>query len=144
MAGRVQKRAAERTGHYQPVTGEARVGQLLPVKRVNPDKKNWHPRALAWFEALRTSGQVNYFQDSDWAQAKIIADMLTYVYDMNFHRTAQMLDTISTMMAKLGTTEADRRQLLRLELEHPVEVDDSPGEKAEVAYLSLIQGGIAA
>lgn len=144
MAGRVQKRAAERTGHYQPVTGEARVGQLRPVKRVNPDKKNWHARALAWFESLKTSGQADYFQDSDWAQAKIIADMLTYVYDVKFQRTAQMMDTISTMMSKLGTTEADRRQLLRLELEHPVELDESPGVKAEVAYLELIQGGAAA
>lgn len=144
MAGRVQKRSDEKTTRHKPVTGEARVGQLRPVKRVNPDKKNWHPRALAWFESLRSSGQADYFQDSDWAQAKIIADMLTHAYSAKFQRQAQFMDTIMNAMSKLGTTEADRRQLLRLELEHPVELDESPGELAEVAYLTLIQGGSAA
>lgn len=144
MAGKVQKRADEKVGHYKPVSGDARPGLMRPVKPVNADRKKWHPRALAWFESLKTSGQSDFFQDSDWAQAKIIADLLTHAYQMEFYRMAQMMDTISSMMAKLGTTEADRRQLLRVELEHESEIKDGPGEKAEGAYLQVIMGGYEA
>lgn len=141
MANKPQKRSDEKVGHYKPVAGDARPGMLRPVKRPNADRKKWHPRATAWYDSLSTSGQSDYFQDSDWAQAKIIADLLTHAYSMNFMRMAQMMDTISSMMAKLGTTEADRRQLLRIELEHEAEVKDGPGELAEGAYLQLIRGG---
>ena len=140
MAGKIQKRSDEKVGHYKSVTGEARPGKMRPVKQVNADRKKWHPRALAWFDSLRTSGQSDYFQDSDWAQAKIIADLLTHAYNAEFYRMAQMLDTISSMMAKLGTTEADRRQLLRIELEHDSPEEEGPGAMAEGAYLQLIQG----
>ncbi|MGO2778222.1 phage terminase small subunit [Glutamicibacter arilaitensis] len=144
MAGKIQKRSDEKVGHYKSVTGDARPGVMRKVKQVNADRKKWHPRAIAWFDSLKTSGQSDYFQDSDWAQAKIIADLLTHAYDMNFMRMAQMMDTISSMMAKLGTTEADRRQLLRIELEHEVEEQDGPGEHAEAAYLQLVTGGYEA
>lgn len=141
MAGKVQKKANEKVGHYQPVSGDARPGMLKPVRRPNADRKNWHPRATAWYDSLSESGQADYFQNSDWAQAKIIADMLTHAYSMGFMRQAQFMDTIMSAMAKLGTTEADRRQLLRLELEHEAEVKDGPGQLAEVAYLELLEGG---
>lgn len=144
MAGKTQKRSDEKVGHYKSVTGEARPGLMRPVKRPNADRKNWHPRALAWYESLITSGQSDYFQDSDWAQAKIIADMLTHAYSEGFRRQAQWMDTVMSAMAKLGTTEADRRQLLRIELEHEAEEKDGPGQAAEGAYLKIITGGYEA
>lgn len=144
MAGKVQKKSNEKVGHYKPVSGDARPGMLKPVRRPNADRKNWHPRATAWYDSLSESGQADYFQNSDWAQAKIIADMLTHAYNMEFYRQAQFMDTIMSAMAKLGTTEADRRQLLRLELEHESEVKDLPGQMAEGAYLQVITGGYEA
>lgn len=138
MPGPAPKRDAERTRNNTPASGAARQGMLQPVKQVNADRKKWHPRATAWFEALKTSGQASFYQDSDWAQAKIVADILTKIYNVDFARSAQLLETAAQMMSKLGTTEGDRRATLRVELEAPAETDSSTGELAGVAYLKML------
>ena len=81
MPGPPPKKDAERTRNNVPESGAARHGQLRPVTIPNADRKNWHPRALAWFESLKDSGQADYYQASDWAMAKVIADYLTLWYE---------------------------------------------------------------
>lgn len=122
MPGPPPKRDAERTRRNVPESGAARHGSLRPVSVPNADRKNWHPRAIAWFDALKTSGTADYYQDSDWAMAKIIADYLTLWYQ---RPRAMDMANIEAMMSKLGTTEGARRQILRLELEPIVEEDKS-------------------
>jgi len=122
MPGPPPKRDAERTRNNTPESGAARHGQLRPVTIPNADRKNWHPRALSWYEALKDSGQADYYQASDWAMAKVIADYLTLWYE---RPRAMDMANIFSMMGRLGTTEGDRRQVLRVELEPVVEEDKS-------------------
>lgn len=122
MPGPAPKRDAERTRRNVPESGAARHGQLRPTSIPNADRKNWHPRAISWFDSLKTSGQSDFYQDSDWATAKIIADYLTRWYQ---NPKAMDMANIEAMMAKLGTTEGSRRQVLRVELEPAVEEDKS-------------------
>ena len=122
MPGPPPKRDAERTRTATPLSGAARHGQLRPVSIPNADRKNWHPRALSWYESLKSSGQQDYYQDSDWQMAKIIADYLTLWYSKP---RAMDMANIETMMSKLGTTEGARRQILRVELDEIVEEDRS-------------------
>ena len=122
MPGPAPKRDAERTRSNTPESGAARHGQLRPVSIPNADRKNWHPRAISWFDSLKSSGTADFYQDSDWAMAKIIADYLTRWYQ---NPKAMDMQNILTMMGRLGTTEGDRRQILRVELEPVVEEDKS-------------------
>lgn len=78
------------------------------------------------WEALRRSGQAQFFEPSDWAQA----ELLIMAIDSFVERpSAMMLASINTMSGTLLITEGDRRRA-RLELERaPVDtgpVDDVP------------------
>ena len=135
MSGPAPKRDAERVRSNEPASGAARHGALRPVSIPNADRKNWHARALSWYESLKTSGQSDYFQDSDWAMAKIICDYLTLWYE---RPRAMDMANIETMMSKLGTTEGARRQILRVELDAPVVEDKSASLIAIDGYKDLL------
>jgi hypothetical protein len=44
-----------------------------------PDKADagWHPVARQWFESLAQSGQSAFYQPSDWATARVIAESIS-------------------------------------------------------------------
>ena len=111
------KRDAERTRRVEPKTGAARHGELRPV-RIPPIDKNWHPRAKELYKSLKTSGQADYYQDSDWSYARILCDYLTRWYQ---YPKAMDGANLEQMMSKLGMTEGSRRQILRVELDKPEE-----------------------
>lgn len=142
MSGPMPKLDGERTRRNQPAGGPARIGEYRETKAPPADGK-WHPRAKAFYKSLRDSGQSDYYQASDWAQARLVCDLMTHVYKQDFYRQAQMVETMASMMSKLGVTEADRRSLLRLELEHPAEEDRTPGDIAEDAYAQVLQLPVA-
>lgn len=131
------KKEAERRRSQDPISGKARHGELRPVKIPN-GKSDWHPRAKAWYNSLKTSGQSDYFQDSDWAKALIVADLITYCYENKHHRMAMMWSEITSMMASLGTSEGDRRQVMRVELEFPAEEELSEAEEAQDMYAAML------
>lgn len=76
-----------------------------------------------FYEALRRSGQAQFFQPSDWAAAE-----LTVLAIDNFVKkpAAMMLASIQHSMSSLLVTEADRRRL-HLELERPKPAEDGDG-----------------
>jgi hypothetical protein len=115
MPGPGPKRDAERTRTADPKSGVARHGELRAVK-IPPADKDWHPRAKELYKSLKTSGQSDYYQDSDWSYARILCDYLTRWYQM-----PRAMDgaNIEQMMSKLGMTEGSRRQVLRVELDLP-------------------------
>lgn len=115
------KRDAERTRRAEPASGAARHGELRPVK-IPPVDQQWHRRAKELYKSLKTSGQADYYQDSDWAYARILCDYLTRWYEGR--GGAMDGANIETMMSKLGMTEGSRRQVLRVELDPPE--DDRP------------------
>lgn len=117
MPGPAPKRAAERTRTPDPKSGVARHGELRAVK-IPPADRDWHKRAKEFYNSLKTSGQADYFQDSDWAYARVLCDYLTLWYE---RPRAMDGANIEAMMSKLGATEGARRQILRIELDLPEE-----------------------
>lgn len=135
MPGPAPKRDAERARSNEPASGAARHGELRPVNIPNADRKNWHKRAIEWYDSLKNSGQADYFQESDWAQAKIVCDYLTQWYD---RPRAMDMANIMAMMGRLGTSEGDRRQILRIELEQPVVEEKSAQLVAIDSYRDVL------
>jgi hypothetical protein len=121
-------RPRERKGKdIVPVTkGEAR-----PTKIPNADR-NWHPIALKLWEGLKSSGQADFYQNSDWAFAYSLCEDLSE-YKRSTKRSGQMLQTIYSAFERLLVTEGDRRRV-RIELNEPVEDGPSASDDAIEQY----------
>lgn len=130
------KRDAERARSNEPASGAARHGEMKPVSIPNADRRHWHPRAVSLYESLKSSGQADYFQNSDWAYAKVICDYLTQCYSRGFK--AMDMANINAMVGRLGVTEGDRRQILRVELDAPQVEEKSAAEQAIDAYANVL------
>ena len=139
MPGPAPKRDAERTRSAAPASGAARHGQMRPTGKFSADR-TWHPRARALFDSFKTSGQSDYFQDSDWITLKIACDMLTKYYE---RPKAMDMQNIWSMLTSLGATEGTRRQALRLELEFPEAPDTSVADAAIDFYKERMKRGIS-
>lgn len=136
MPGPAPKRDAERARSNEPASGAARHGEARPVTIPRADRKNWHPRAIELYDSLKSSGQSDFYQDSDWAMARVICDYLTNCYTRGFK--AMDMANIHTMLGRLGVTEGDRRQILRVELDQPEVVEKSAAEQAVDAYKNVL------
>lgn len=114
-----------RGGDVTPVT----KGVAREVKIPNASR-DWHPIARKLWDSLKTSGQADFYQNSDWALAYSLCDDLSY-YKKSGKRSAQMLQTIYSTMSNLLVTEADRRRV-RIELDQP---EEGQTDEASVAVL---------
>lgn len=119
-------------------------GLLRPVTIPKPDPE-WHAIALMLWHSLETSGQSDFYQDSDWAFAYSLCEDLTMYKtpltdrDGNeYHkRSGQMLQTIYSAMERLLVTEGDRRRV-RIELSAPdTGADDEADEVMDDYELGL-------
>jgi hypothetical protein len=106
-------------------------GELRPVAVPEPDP-NWHPIATRLFESLRSSGQADFYQDSDWAFAWSVCEDLS-VYKRSMKRSGQMLQTIYSALERLLVTEGDRRRV-RIELTEPEDATTPAGVTAIADY----------
>ena len=116
---------ARRGGDVQDVT----VGELRPAIIPEPDAA-WHPIARQLWDSLRTSGQTDFYQSSDWAIAFSLCDDISY-YKRSSKRSGQMLTAIYSAMSSLLVTEGDRRRV-RVELRRP----EPSGESASVTAIA--------
>jgi hypothetical protein len=121
-----------RGGDVTPVT----KGVAREVKIPNASR-DWHPIAKRLWESLKTSGQSDYYQNSDWAFAFSVCDDLSY-YKKASQRSAMMLASLNSSMERLLVTEADRRRA-RIELDAP-EADES---EASVVVLDNYKQGLS-
>ena len=141
MSGPIPNREADlarprerKSGDVQSVT----KGTLRPVK-VPRAPSGWHPIAKRLFNSLKTSGQADFYQNSDWAFAYSLCDDLSYYkkpfVDRNgveYHkRSGQMLQAIYSALERLLVTEGDRRRV-RIELHEP-EDDSTPAAVLAIA-----------
>jgi len=135
-------RPRERKGKdIVPVT----KGTLRPV-RIPAADRNWHPIARRLYNSLKTSGQRDFYQNSDWALAwSICEDLSVYkepCHDRNgveyYKRSGQMLQTIYTAMERLLVTEGDRRRV-RIELSAPEEEGESAAVLAIADYRAELE-----
>lgn len=102
---------------------------------------NWHKVAKMVWDSLEQSGQSDFYQQSDWAVAYMMCDTISE-YRKATRRSAQMLQSIQTMMTNLMLTEGDRRRL-RIELGEEPREEESPG-LAAVASLQEALGARSA
>ncbi|MFB9661587.1 hypothetical protein ACFQS3_02595 [Glycomyces mayteni] len=113
---REDQRRRRNTDGTPTTKGQARGAAFIPA--ANAD---WHPLAIQLYDALETSGQSDYFEDSDWAYAQIVCEALSNCLKAS-RMSAQMFQAVDSAMARLLVTEGDRRRL-RLELNKAPEAD---------------------
>ena len=124
-------RPRERKGKdVVPVT----KGELRKVSIPHADPE-WHPIARKLWDSLKTSGQADFYQNSDWAYAYSVCDDLSS-YKNSKQRSSMMAQVIYSAMSNLLVTEADRRRV-RIELHEPDTDED-------VASVTAIKGAKAA
>ena len=148
MSGPVPRRSEdlarprERKGGDQvPVT----KGQLRPVRIPAADPK-WHPIAKRLYNACKTSGQSDFYQNSDWMMLWSVCEDLSFYKTPRVSRdgeeyskrSGQMLQTIYTAMERLLVTEGDRRRV-RIELSAPEEEGESAAVLAIADYRAELE-----
>lgn len=121
-------------GDRPPIT----KGELRPVviPHMDPD---WHPISKMLWKSLKSSGQADFYQNSDWAFAwSLCEDLSMYKKPLvskdgeEYHkRSGQMLQTIYAAMERLLVTEGDRRRV-RIELSAP-ESEEEPASVTAIA-----------
>lgn len=123
MPGPPPKRSSQRR-RANAVAGLT-AGSARPSVQPEPDAA-WHELARDWFMALGSSGQSDFYQDSDWATARVWAEILSRQLEAG-RMSAQMIAAWSSASTVLLATEGDRRRL-RLELERLPAAPDGPDE----------------
>ena len=127
MPGPVPMRSEQLAEERRPGRGgSATKGEMRPTIVPRPDPL-WHPIARMLWDGLVSSGQSDFYQQSDWAFAYSLCEDLsmykkpTIAKDgTEYHkRSGQMLQTIYSAMERLLVTEGDRRRA-RIELQKPV------------------------
>jgi len=126
-------RPRERKGSDQQAV---KRGELRPVVVPHADKE-WHPIATKLYNSLKSSGQADFMQNSDWAFAYSLCEDLS-VYKKSGKRSGQMLQTIYSAMSNLLVTEGDRRRV-RVELHEPEEEGTPASVTAINAYKADLQ-----
>ncbi|MEU0120642.1 MULTISPECIES: hypothetical protein [Streptomyces] len=106
-------------------------GEMKPVKVPNADRE-WHPIARRLWDSLKSSGQADFYQNSDWAFAYSLCEDLSH-YKKSGKRSGQMLQTIYSAFERLLVAEGDRRRV-RIELSEPEDEQDSAAVVAIADY----------
>ena len=108
----------------------ARLDEPAAASSAHPPAKHWHPIARDWFTSLSESGQSQFYEPSDWAAARYVAEILSK-HVKAAKPSAQMFAGIWSAMSDLLSTEAARRRV-RMEIER--EPEDA-GAAAKVTAL---------
>lgn len=117
--GPVPKRTDQRRRVNKP---EIQVS-TAPASPADPEPADpeWHPIARDWYEALAESGQSVFYQKSDWATARYVADAMSR--NLAAPRfSAQLFAAVMAATTSLLATEGDRRRL-RIELQRATAAD---------------------
>lgn len=99
-------------------TADVTKGEARAVRIPHGDP-NWHPAVKRLYDSLRTSGQTDFYQNSDWAYAWFVMEQLDRFVRAG-RPSAQMFQALDTALERLMLTETSRRKA-RIELERPQE-----------------------
>lgn len=133
--GPIPKREAQRRRTNSPPADHAQSATAEPVEQPEAEAE-WHPLAAEWYLSLGKSGQSAFYEASDWAQARIWADLLSKTMRNGKGPSAMLVTAWAAGAAELLTTEGARRRMrLELERERPVDAD---AEAADATVTSLI------
>lgn len=113
--GPVPARSSDRRRRNKPADAELLKAPSGPAVETPAPDPEWHPIARDWFTSLGVSGQARFYQASDWATARYVAEAMSR--NLSAGRfSAQLFAAVMAASSGLMVTEGDRRRL-RLELE---------------------------
>lgn len=137
--GPVPKRSDQRRRANKPeVPIIAAPSGAMAAVEPPPAGEDWHSLAREWFDSLAKSGQAQFFEASDWAQARVWGHLLSI--ELNKDKpSAMMIAAWSSGAAELLTTEGARRRM-RIELARAVASD--PGQEHADATVTDIKSRI--
>lgn len=141
VRGPVPKRSDQRRRRNKPeADAPAVVAMGQQVVKPPTEDRAWHPYAKDWFRALKRSGQSQFYQESDWREAKLVAWLITQELSSPTGARAGMMDVIFSRADALMTTEGARRRL-RVELITPKIVDEA--KEATVSIMEQYRADLA-
>ena len=128
------QRDRSRRGQRDPVT----YGALREVNEWKFDKdEDWHYTAQLIWDSSLDSGQVDYWQDSDFAYLYFACEQLSS-YLLNPRPSAMMLAEINKMLESLLLTDSARRKV-RLELQPEKSPEQGLGDMGMELYADLFK-----
>lgn len=114
MPGPVPKRSDQRRRRNKQDVETQSVLRTGDVRIPSP-AEDWHPIAVEWFDSLKDSAVSQYYDTSDWATAKYVAEAMSR--NLQGGRfSGQLFAAVMSAMTDLLTTEGARRRA-RLEIE---------------------------
>ncbi|MCA1191626.1 hypothetical protein [Saccharopolyspora sp. 6V] len=120
-SGRTPKRSTQRHGHRSKEEAAVQKAPGASSVEVPESDAEWHPIAQRWFASLGQSGESQFYEPSDWAQAEYLAELMSR--SLTAEKTSAMLvSAVLSGTTSLLVTEGDRRRL-KLELQR-VRVDE--------------------
>lgn len=140
VRGPVPKRSDQRRRRNKPDAPAVVVAMGQQVVKPPTEDRAWHPYAKDWFRALKRSGQAQFYQESDWREAKLVAWLITQELSSPTGARAGMMDVIFSRADALMTTEGARRRL-RVELTTPKIVDEA--KEATVSIMEQYRADLA-
>lgn len=142
VRGPVPKRSDQRRRRNRPEADAPAVVVAMGQQVVKPptEDRAWHPYAKDWFRALKRSGQSQFYQESDWREAKLVAWLITQELSSPTGARAGMMDVIFSRADALMTTEGARRRL-RVELITPKVTDEA--KEATVSIMEQYRADLA-
>ena len=120
VRGPVPKRADQRR-RGNTDGGPITKGTAAATRGVPAASKEWHPAAKRWYAALKASGESAFYEPSDWAEAWVVAEVLSQMLQAE-KLSAMLFAAWQGASARLLVTEGDRRRV-RIELERGGQTD---------------------
>ncbi|MFL1444044.1 phage terminase small subunit [Nocardiopsis protaetiae] len=127
MPGPVPKRSDQRRRRNKPAGGDVTKAPSRGSPSAPEADPGWHPIARDWFSSLAESGQAQFYEPSDWATARVWAELLSRQLESG-RPSAQMIASWSAGATELLTTEGARRRA-RVELDKVPVVDEAAAAK---------------
>jgi hypothetical protein len=122
---------ARALGHSVPKSA-TRAEIIAMVEAGHTSENEWHLIAREWFDSLAESGQSRFYEPSDWATARVLAEVLSRALSAR-KTTAALIERWQAGATELLTTEGARRRA-RMELERHSTVTDEE-EDENVSWL---------
>lgn len=138
--GPVPKHSSERRRRNKPEGVQVTsVPSAVAVVECPPADESWHEIARDWYGSLATSGQAVFYQPSDWATARYVAEAMSRGLQAS-RFSAQLFAAVSSAMTELLTTEGARRRA-RLEIQRGRSGEEKPAEVTALDDYRAALGG---
>lgn len=124
-----QRRRRNKTGEVTKAPSSTSEVSEIPPTTLTADPE-WHSIAAEWFKSLAASGQSQFYEASDWATARYVAEAMSRNLSSGERFSAVLFAAVMSGMTELLTTEGSRRRA-RLELER-----EKAPEKASISIMA--------